>query len=655
VTPSDAGIVLELTAVAPHALGGLVLRGAAGPQCDRVCAAVRQLLGEGAPWVRVPVHATDDRLLGGLSLAASLQQGRPLFERGLLAAADGGMLILPMAERMELSRTALLCSMLDRACLSVERDGMSRESACSAGVLALDEGSADECLHEALRDRLAFHLDLDTLAQVDASAERASDLGRGVAAGSGRIVAAGTQEEAARGKGATDVVAAGALEETARGKGATAVVDAGVQEEAARAQGAGSVIAPSAATVSRSRVLRARETWSRVCMDESWVVALCEGALTLGVTSLRAPLLAARAAQVHAALSGRLRVEEEDVIVAARWVLGPRATALPVPDDGAEAEQVERHNEPTDDVDAAQLDSRQELIVAAAKSGMPRQVFASISRGRAPALGVRARARALGKAGAQHTARGGGRPIGVRRAPPSSTERLHVLETLRAAAPWQRLRGREAGGGRVVLRKDDLRVRRYERRSETTVIFSVDASGSAALQRLGEAKGAVEQLLIDCYARRDHVALVAFRERAASLLLAPTRSLTRVHKSLAQLAGGGATPLAAGIDAAAALAVCARKQGSLPIVVLMTDARANIARDGEHGSASAMRDALAAARELRAQSIVSLFLDTSPRPREQAQRLAAELGAHYLPLPYLNAAGISAEVRALSTAVRSRA
>jgi magnesium chelatase subunit D len=578
----EFGVVLQLLATAPHALGGLVLRGWPGPRRDGVCAALSQLL----PCVRVPLHTTDDRLLGGLSLAASLRHGRLLFERGLLAAADGGVLVLPMAERLEARRVAQLCSVLDSGRVAIEREGISHTEPCQVGLVALDEGLEDEQVPEALRERLAFALDLEALQRIDAQAAR-----------DGRMTAACAL--------LFDVDAA------------------------------------------RQRVERARRCWWSVVVDDAWSVSLCEAALALGVSSLRAPLLAARVAQLYAALFGRVSVDEEAVVFAARWVLGPRATQLPVPAESAQATPPQR-DEPTEDTQLPELDARQELIVAAAKSGVPRQLFETLSRSTVP------RTQRVGKAGAQHKTAGGGRAIGVRSAPPSAAERLHVLETLRAAAPWQRLRGREPGAGRVVIHRDDLRVRRYERRSETTVIFSVDASGSLALQRLAEAKGAVEQLLIDCYSRRDHVALVAFRERAASLVLAPTRSLTRVRKSLAQLAGGGATPLASGIDAAGALALSARKQGSLPIIVLMTDARANVSRDGEHGSASAMRDALAAARELRGQLIASLFLDTSPRPREQAQRLAAELGAHYLPLPYLDAAGISAEVRALSSASRSR-
>jgi magnesium chelatase subunit D len=200
----------------------------------------------------------------------------------------------------------------------------------------------------------------------------------------------------------------------------------------------------------------------------------------------------------------------------------------------------------------------------------------------------------------------------------------------------------------VEIRKEDFRLTRFQQRTETSVIFSVDASGSAALQRLAEAKGAVEQVLGDCYVRRDHVALIAFRGREATLLLPPTRSLARVRRCLADLAGGGTTPLASGIDAALALSLEARKRGKTPVLVLMTDGRANVARDGREGGAVASADALASARAVRAAGVRALFLDTAPRPRPAAKLLATEMGARYLPLPYVDAVGISRQVQSLA-------
>lgn len=139
------------------------------------------------------------------------------------------------------------------------------------------------------------------------------------------------------------------------------------------------------------------------------------------------------------------------------------------------------------------------------------------------------------------------------------------------------------------------------------------------------AAAAVELLLADCYVRRDRAAVLAFRGKAAELLLPPTRSLVHAKRSLAGLPGGG-TPLAAGMDAARALALACGRRGETPIIVLLTDGRANIARDGSAGRERATLDALAAARTLRAASLTALLLDTSPQAQPGARRLAQEMG-----------------------------
>ena len=223
---------------------------------------------------------------------------------------------------------------------------------------------------------------------------------------------------------------------------------------------------------------------------------------------------------------------------------------------------------------------------------------------------------------------------------------------------WQRLRQREAllrallaatdksiPARRIHVRRDDFHVNRFKERAQTTTIFVVDASGSSALHRLAEAKGAVELLLADCYIRRDRVAVIGFRGRIAELLLPPTRSLVRAKRSLAGLPGGGGTPLAAAIDAAVALADAARRRGETPTVVLLTDGRANVARDGTPGREQAGRDAIAAAHLLRTTKCLCLLVDTSPQPQPQARQFAAEMGARYLALPYADAAMLSSAVR----------
>jgi magnesium chelatase subunit D len=237
---------------------------------------------------------------------------------------------------------------------------------------------------------------------------------------------------------------------------------------------------------------------------------------------------------------------------------------------------------------------------------------------------------------------------------------LNLLATLTAAAPWQPVRRRAASNGdretgpgvprRIEVRPDDFRIVRFRQRTETSIVFAVDASGSAALNRLGEAKGAVELLLADCYVRRDHVALIAFRGCEATLLLPPTRSLARAKRSLAGLPGGGATPLAAGIDAAAILADTERRRGRTPVIVLLTDGRANMTRDGTGGRRLAETEALVSARAPRDAGFTVLLVDTSPRPNPFARTLADVMDARYLPLPRADASTLSRAVRSVAAA-----
>jgi magnesium chelatase subunit D len=404
-------------------------------------------------------------------------------------------------------------------------------------------------------------------------------------------------------------------------------------------------------------VAAARARLPRVQVDASYLEALCAAALALGVDSMRAPLLALRVACAAAALDGREAVTEEDAALAARLVLAHRATRLPQPetDDAQQAAPEEpppppppsdRDGEAPDDRDdAAAAQELAERVVEATQAAIPPGLLALIAMGER----TRSRTQAGGRSGALQKGWIRGRPVGARRGEPRGGARLNVLETLRAAAPWQGLRARQAPGEaqarRIHVRREDFHVTRFKQNTSTTAIFVVDASGSSALHRLAEAKGAVELLLADCYVRRDRVAVIAFRGPHAELLLPPTRSLARAKRSLAGLPGGGGTPLAAALDAARSLAESVRRAGDTPVVVMLTDGRANIARDGTPGRERATQDALAAAATLRACGASALLLDTSPQPQTGAQALAQCMGATYLPLPH-------ADARAMSQAVR---
>jgi magnesium chelatase subunit D len=382
------------------------------------------------------------------------------------------------------------------------------------------------------------------------------------------------------------------------------------------------------------------------------IETLCGVAMSLGVDSIRAPLFALRAARIAAAQDGRSGPDTEDLSLAVALVYGPRATRLP-PQEEAEAPpepepppEDQPEPPPPDDEDQEQIPDLplEDIVLEAAIAALPPDLLAQL----ASLSNTKGQVRMPGRVGQAKMSLKRGRPIGTRQGEPKGGARLHLLETLKAAAPWQTLRRRapEHGPKRFEVRRDDFRIVRFRQRVGTTTVFAVDASGSAAMNRLGEAKGAVELLLADCYVRRDQVALIAFRGTGAQLLLAPTGSLLRAKRSLAGLPGGGPTPLAAGIDAAMALADNIRRSGRTPIITFLTDARANMTRDGSGGRPKAEAEAMESARALRATGIAALMVDTSPRPNPFARTLAAEMGARYVPLPYANAAALSHAVRA---------
>nr|WP_184025919.1 magnesium chelatase subunit D [Sphingomonas yantingensis] len=369
--------------------------------------------------------------------------------------------------------------------------------------------------------------------------------------------------------------------------------------------------------------------------------ALVTTAAALGIASARAPRFAMLAARAAARADGRTQVTDADLALAARLVLAPRATQWPAEPEGAEAPPPPPEPGDGQDETASDTPPLDDLVLAAVLAALPPDLLAQVAAGKS-----RQRARANG-AGERRLGHARGRPLGARAGMPGGGKRLSLIDTLRAAAPWQRLRGR---GGRVLIRRDDLRIRRFEARAEALTIFAVDASGSSALARLAEAKGAVELLLAEAYVKRAEVALIAFRGTGAEPLLPPTRSLTRARRSLADLPGGGGTPLAAGLNAARELAESARARGRTPFIVVLTDGRANIAADGGTVRAIAESDAASAARAIGVAGIAAAFVDISARPRPEGAMLAAAMRARYLALPRADATAMHAAISAVQAA-----
>ena len=346
---------------------------------------------------------------------------------------------------------------------------------------------------------------------------------------------------------------------------------------------------------------------------------------------------------------GEDRVEQADLTLAVELVLAPRATQLPQstqeppPDTEPDPPSPEEADTADEGDDQNQTDLPPvEMLIEAAKAMLPPDLLARLQAGRAARQAPAANGSGAAKKGNRR-----GRPLPSRPGRMGGDARVDLVATLRAAAPWQPMRRKASGvHDRLHIQMSDIRLRQFEETSDRAIIFVVDASGSAALARLGEAKGAIELLLGEAYARRDHVALVAFRGDGAEVLLPPTRSLVQTKRRLAQLPGGGGTPLAAGLKAALELALLAQGKGMTASLAVLTDGRANVDLAGIANRAQAGTDATAMAKAIRARAIPALVIDTGLRPTPGLATLAGDLGAPYLALPRADARALSAAVDA---------
>jgi magnesium chelatase subunit D len=604
-------------------LGGVAISAKVGSGKSALARAFA-LLVPNTPFVELPLNATEDRLIGGLDLEATLTTGERVIEKGLLARANDGVLYVDSINLLDANAMTAIMQAMSSGVVRVERDGLSATHDARFVLIGTFNASEGD-VRKGLLDRIGLIVPMTANNDIHFRAE---------------VVRANENRET--------------ISKKSESRNRT------TDEE----------------KLLREMIFAGRLLLPRVNISDEQVAGIARAAQALGVEGNRADVFAAQAAMANAALGGRTEVDDEDLELAARLVLMPRATRLPeveTKDEQTTKDERPKTVEDNHDDESAENNSQQSDIQELMLSAIETELSSDILN-----LPFAAQRRAgSGSRGEALNARRGRFVRAVEGSPRGN--RIAVLQTLMAAAPWQKSRSQNQEQSTkdemrtnktnderrasfveshtrvvhpsidrrplsLVIKKSDLRVKRYRDKSGALFVFVVDASGSMALNRMREAKGAVARLLQSVYVHRDRVALVAFKGKSAQVLLPMSQSVERAKRELDVLPTGGGTPLASALLTAWQTAQQAQAQGiSQSIFVLMTDGRGNVALNDERQPSSIENELRQIASLIRADGVQSIVIDTQANylSRGEAPKLAGWLGGKYVYLPNAKAEQIA--------------
>ena len=591
--------------------------------------------------VDLPVGATEDRLVGSLDIEQAIKTGAKSFEPGLIAYAHRGILYI---DEVNLLNDHLVDVLLDAAAMGrnyVEREGISISHAAEfilVGTMNPEEGD----LRPQLLDRFGLAVEVD-------GALEAED-----------------RREVVRRRIAFEADPHGFMSRW-------------IETEAKE----------------REHLLRSRQLLPQVRVGEDMLELITDICAEYQVDGLRGDIVMYKTASTIAAYEDRTEVTVEDVREAAKMALLHRQRRLPFQQPNLATEQLDsmieehqsrsRDREPQNqsgnsdddsegDSDPSDLDNQDDSPpetpdedpdepsdeAPPGDSGPQDQYFEAGDPYSVQTLQLQPPDRRARQSTGRRATTVSGSSIGryVRaKVPEGRATDLALDATLRAAAPHQQRRRSSLEGEpqtQFLIEPWDIREKVRETQTGSLILFVVDASGSMGAQsRMVAVKGAILSLLLDAYQRRDRVGLISFRGTRADLLLPPTNSVDLAQVYLQDMPTGGRTPLSKGLYLALEVLETERlkDRDTLPLLVLLSDGRANVSLDardtGVSTSGKATEEAKSFASLFQEKHISAVVVDTELGfiKLGLAQSIADAMAARYIKLDDLRADRLADAVR----------
>jgi len=527
VSQETAKLALILNAIEPRC-GGLLLIGKKGTGKSTLLKAFKNIVSFlKLPFIEVPLNVTEEALLGGIDIEETLKQGKRIYQRGLLSKAHGGFLVVEDINLFPNDILSLIFEVQSRGENIVEREGITLKEPANFVILATMNPEEGE-LSSHFLDRFGMCVVMDDIKDKEKRKE---------------IIKLNLQE----------------------------FLDLKTETEE-----------------SVKGILRSKELIKEVKLSDEIEDYIIELVLKSAVSGHRADIFLRYAAKAYTAYLEEKEVKKEYVDEVAHLVLVHRKRLIKPPPYQQEEEKPQKEKEESEKQNQEKKETKQESALSLSSTGTiekpsqekeevfpvgegfkVKRILLKKDRIIREALGRRTKTKVKGR---------GGRFV---RSFIQEREEVAISATIRAASPFQIIRGRK---DKLIIKEEDLRYKEKERKMRHIVIFVVDGSGSMGVeQRMIQTKGAILSLLMDCYQKRDKVAMIVFRKDKAETVLPPTSSHELALKRLKEIPTGGKTPLSAGLIETYNLIrrLKLKEPYSRFLVFLITDGKANVSLTGK--------------------------------------------------------------------------